>query len=263
MMRRTRVDIIISTYNASEFMKRCFTSLTHATVWPYKLVITDDNSPEYELRRYLQELKDAGQAEVYLHGVRRGFAGNNNWAVSRTYSPYFLLLNEDTEPQYLWLTHMMNTMRSDDKIGVVGARLLFSEHKNGHAVAGTIQHVGVARYPDGAPYHPFRGLKADYPPANVLREVNAVTGACMLVRRKCWDDVGGFDPNYSFGQFEDVSFCWHAREKGWRIFVQPRAVLFHYEHGSGVKEVQIGHDKNRELLLAEWGHLGSDEYLFK
>ena len=262
-MRRTRVDIIISTYNASEFMRRCFESLKRSTKWPYNLVITDDDSSEQGLRSYLQELKDAGQATVYLHAIRRGFAGNNTWAVERTKSPYFVLLNEDTEPQYLWLTHMMNLMRSDDKIGVVGAKLLYSAHKNGSAVAGTIQHVGIARYPDSAPYHPFRGLKADYGPANVVREVNAVTGACMLVRRACWKDIGGFDLDYAFGQFEDVDFGWRAREKGWRIFVQPKAVLFHYEHGCGVKEVQIGHDKNRERLLAQWGHLGSDEYLFE
>ena len=57
--------------------------------------------------------------------------------------------------------------------------------------------------------------------------------------------------------------CWTARERGWRILVQPKAVVFHYEHGCGEDHVKESHDKNRELLLAEWGHLGSDEYLFE
>jgi len=262
-MRRTRVDVVIATYNAYNFMVKCFEALRRNTKWPCNVVITDDCSDEQELRDYLQRLQDSGQATVLFSDVRRGFAGNNAWAVEQTKNPYICLLNEDTEPQHLWLTHMMETMRSDPEIGIVGARLLYKESKEGTAVAGTIQHVGIARYPDGAPYHPFRGLRADFARANVLREVNAVTGACMLIRRKLWDELGGFDQRYSWGQFEDCDFGWRAREKGWKIVVQPKAILFHYEHGCGENAVAEGHDKNRELLLKEWGHLGSDEYLFE
>ena len=261
-MRRTRVDIVIATYNASDFMKKCFTALRRNTKWPCEITIADDCSNEEALREYLTGLRASRQARVLFSDTRRGFAGNNNWAVAQTKNPYICLLNEDTEPQYLWLTYMMELMRSDDNTGIVGAKLLYSTHKDGHAVAGTIQHVGIARYPDGAPYHPWRGLRNDFAPANMVREVNAVTGACMLVRRKLWDQLGGFDERYSMGQFEDCSFCWKAREKGWRVMVQPKAVLYHYEHGCGEEAVKEGHDKNRELLLKEWAHLGSDEHLF-
>lgn len=261
-MRRNKVDIIISTYNAGGFLERCMEMLERNTEWPHNVIITDDCSTSEGLRIYLERLRQEGYT-VYMHEKRRGFAGNNAWAVERTGNLYFVLLNQDTEPQRLWLTHMMETMRSDDEIGIVGAKLLYSAQKDGRAVAGTIQHVGVARYQDAAPYHPFRGLKADYPAANVLRDVNAVTGACMLFRRKCWNDLGGFDQRYSMGQFEDVDFCWRAKERGWRIVVQPKAVLFHYEHGCGEDTVREGHDKNRALLLQTWGHLDSDEGLFK
>lgn len=261
-MRRTRVDIIVATYNASGFMKKCFTALRRNTKWPCSVIIADDCSDEDALREYLTSLRASRQATVLFSDTRRGFAGNNNWAVAQTCAPYICLLNEDTEPQYLWLTYMMELMRSDPKIGIVGAKLLYSAEKDGRAVAGTIQHLGVARYPDGAPYHPYRGLRADCKYAQEIREVNAVTGACMLVRRKLWNELGGFDERYSMGQFEDCDFCWRARDKGWRIMVHPKAVLFHYEHGCGEEAVAEGHDKNRELLLREWGHLGSDEHLF-
>jgi len=260
MPRRPRVDIIISTYNASQFMKQCFEAVRKNTQWPCNVVITDDCSTEKALREYLQGLSDSGQATVLMSDVRRGFAGNNAWAVAQTESPYFCLLNEDTLAQRLWLTHMMQRMRSSRDIGIVGPKLLFPPGKDGWA--GTIQHVGIARYPDGAPYHPFRGCRANWPEANVPREVNAVSGACMLIRRRCWDDLGGFDQRYSMGQFEDCDFCWRARERGWRILVQPEAVLYHHEHGCGEETVAEGHDKNRRLLLKEWGHLGSDQYIF-
>jgi len=259
-MRRTRVDIIISTYNAAEFMMDCFEALRKNTKWPCNLVITDDCSVEQALRDYLLKLRNSGQAKVLLSRTRRGFAGNNAWAIGQTSSPYFCLLNQDTVPQEFWLTHMMETMRSGPKIGIVGARLLFPPGKA--QLSGTIQHVAVGRTAGGIPYHPYRERPADFRPANVLRDVNAVTGACMLFRRKCWEDMNGFDQRYSMGQFEDVDLCWRARERGWRIVVQPKALLYHYEHGCGEVHVQEGHDKNRALLLETWHHLKSDEHLF-
>lgn len=259
-MRQSRVDIIISTYNVSHFMKQCFDAVRKNTRWPCNIVITDDCSTEQALRNYLINLRDSGQAKVFLSDVRRGFAGNNTWVVEQTESPYFCLLNEDTLAQRLWLTRMMEIMLSDEDIGVVGAKLLFPKGRS--ETEGLIQHVGIARYPGGVPYHPFRGFRADWPKANVLREVNAVTGACMLIRRECWDDLGGFDQRYSMGQFEDAEFCWRVREKGWRILVQPEAVVYHYEHGCGEIHIGEGHDKNRQLLLKEWGHLDSDAHIF-
>ena len=171
-MKQPRVDIIISTYNAPKLLEKCLEAVQRNTKWPYNLIITDDCSEDPDLQLLLGSLKQGNLVTVYLHKNRIGFAGNNARAVARTRAPYFVLLNQDTEPQYLWLTYMADMLRSDPEIGIVGARLLYSTHKNGHAVAGTIQHVGVARYPDGAPYHPFRGLKADYPAANKVRAVS-------------------------------------------------------------------------------------------
>ena len=254
------VDVIISTYNAGHFLKACFESLRAHTKWPCNVIITDDCSDEPELLGYLKELALSGQAAVLINQARLGFAANNACAVEKTRERFFCLLNQDTMPQAWWLTRMMEVMLSDEKIGIVGAKLLFPAGKA--ETAGTIQHVGVGRDVYSAPYHPYKARPADFPPANALREVNAVTGACMLVRRECWNELGGFDQRYAMGQFEDVDFCWRARNKGWKIFVQPEATVFHYEHGCGEEFVQEGHDKNRALLLKEWAHLGSDENLF-
>lgn len=260
--RRPRVDIIISTYNAGAFLEACLANLVANTKWPHNVIITDDCSTEGRLLAYLDEIANSHQSTVTVlkSDIRRGFAGNNAWAVEQTKSRYFCLLNQDTEPQELWLTHMMETMRSDKNIGIVGAKLLFPPGKD--EVVGTIQHAGVGRTTDGSPYHPYREKVHDFPQANVLREVNAVTGACMLVRRKCWDELEGFDQRYSFGQFEDCDLCWRARKLGWRIMVQPEAVLFHFEHGCGELSVHEGHDKNRALLLETWHDLEGDEILF-
>ena len=251
------IDVIVAVYNARPFVTKCWQALEKNTKYPHKVYFADDCSTDLTLVKFLRELDDA----TLLRSEKNlGFAGINNWAVNQTEGEFFCLLNSDTEPLEGWLGAMMEAMLSNDRIGVVGAKLLFPEGKT--QIAGTIQHAGVGRDRSGQPYHPYRERPADFAPANVLRDVNAVTGACFLVRRKCWDELGGFDEGYSMGQFEDVDYCWRCRENGWKIFVQPKAVLYHYEHGSGEQYVERSHDKNRDRLLRTWRGFISDEYLF-
>jgi GT2 family glycosyltransferase len=174
---------------------------------------------------------------------------------------YICLLNSDIEVTATWLSPMMKRMLSDDRVGIVGAKLLFP-HSKGDGLGLTIQHIGVARWQDGGPYHPFRGSPASIPQAVVSHEVNAVTGACMLIRRECWRDLHGFDRQFEFAQFEDVDLCWRARDKGWKIWLEAGALAYHFEHGSGENYVLMKHDSNRARLQVRWAHLRSDDTLF-
>ena len=254
------VDIIVSVYNARAFVVKCWQALEKNTKYPHKVYFADDFSTDKTLVEFMADLHSQEKATLLRSPRNLGFAGINNWAVKQTKGEFFCLLNSDTEAQEGWLEAMMEAMLMYKRVGVVGAKLLFPE--GAKHISGTIQHAGVGRDRNGQPYHPYRERPADFLPANVLREVNAVTGACFLVRRECWDELGGFDERYSMGQFEDVDFCWRARKKGWRILVQPKAVLYHYEHGSGEQFVERSHDKNRDILLRTWRGMAPDEFLF-
>jgi len=253
------VTIIIPTYNAQDFLEHCLSAIERNTVAPYELLVADDMSSELSMRTFLRNIK--GRCSVIKSCKRRGFAGINNWAVTKTNTKYICLLNSDTEPGYQWLTFMLEELDNNEDVGIVGAKLLYPPQK-GWNIGGTIQHAGVARNGEGLPYHIFGGQPSDFPKANRRLELNAVTFACALIRRKLWDAIEGLDEGYIMGNFEDIDFCLKARKAGWKIVYQPKATLLHYEHGSGEDVVEQYSMINRERLVRKWGDLGSDEHLF-
>lgn len=258
-----RVPIVIPTYNAVGHLRRCMKSLSLHTVVQHRIYIADDHSPSPELHSYLNELEETKRAVVFRSDVRRGFAGINNWAVKQIpFSDYICLLNSDIIAEQSWLIYMVQELEADSRVALVGALLIFPKPR-GSQSEGVIQHAGVARNASGAPYHPFRGKVASFPPAHKRRKVNAVTGACMLIRRGVWERLKGFDEGFVGGQFEDVDFCWRVRKTDRLIIYQPKAILIHHEHGSGLEWVTKFTDRNFRRLIDKWGRRDSDEYRFR
>jgi GT2 family glycosyltransferase len=129
-----------------------------------------------------------------------------------------VFLNDDTEPEPGWLEALCVPF-ADPAIGITGARLTYPD--------GRIQHAGV--YLD----RPGGVLTAH----NVLtdepsREVDAVTGACMAVRRATWEQLGGFDTGFVNG-YEDVDLCLRAQAAGWRVWYTADSRVVHHESQSG------------------------------
>lgn len=262
-MPMSKVDIVIASFNQPGQLLRCVEDIRAHTKYPHRIFIADDHSdhPEMPDTLALLEKEQTNLRIIAPASHRLGFAGNNNRAVSFTSAPNILLLNQDCYMQQGFLEEMVRWVNPRRRIGIVGAKLIFPVEKG--QSAGRIQHIGVARYQDGAPYHPHRDADPRIPAAQAYRWVNAVTGACMLVTRDLWDALNGFDEVFSMGQFEDVDFCFRARYLlGTRILLTPRAVGLHFEHGAGEKYVLEAHDRNRALLLKRWGYLGGDEYEF-
>ena len=256
------IPIVIPTFNAVEHLQRCVATLEAQTTRPYLIYIADDCSPQQALHDFLDECVSKGRATVFKARTRKGFAEINNWAVGQILaSDYVCLMNSDIEPTSGWLTAMAEELDKDPKVGIVGARLLYPDTKE-KPFQLTIQHAGVARTADNMPYHPFRGQLANSENASQRRELNAVTFACALIRRSLWDEFGGLDEAYIGGNFEDVDFCWHARDEGWKVIYQPTATLYHYEHGSGMEWVELHSYDNSLLLRKRYAGLGSDEHLF-
>jgi GT2 family glycosyltransferase len=248
------VTIIIPSYNKPDLLKDCLTALRANTDVPYELVIADDCSPDQDMQDYLCELDGYN---VLLGEKNLGFPGNVNRAVEQTDGEYVCLLNQDTRVCRGWLSALMEEMQDD--VAVVGCKLLYPrDAPNG----GTIQHAGVARDSRG-PFHIWRYQPQNYPPANVRREVNCVTFACVLLRRSVWEEVGGLDEGYVGGQFEDVDYCLKVREMGWKVVYTPKCVVWHREHGAGEEFANATSGPNRERLFSLWPQAReSDTYLF-
>ncbi len=150
-----------------------------------------------------------------------GFALASNQGASVARHEFILFLNNDTIALPGWLGPLQRRLNNDPTTAIAGSKLLYED--------GTVQHAGaVVTRMNHSPMPLYQGNPADAPHVSRPRELHAVTGACMLVRRHIFDLVGGFDEAYING-FEDIDLCLKVVERGHRIFYEPESVLHHLE----------------------------------
>jgi GT2 family glycosyltransferase len=157
------------------------------------------------------------------------FSRINNIGVKAARHEFLLFLNNDvivSEPN--WLRTMLDECLVNDRVGAVGAKLLYPD--------GTVQHAGVVLGVGGVADHAFRAIPGQAPGyvmrAMAAQEISAVTAACMLVRRRAFDAVGGFDEAELTVAFNDVDLCVKLTQAGWQIIFVPDAVAEHRESTS-------------------------------
>lgn len=167
------------------------------------------------LARCLEALADE---DVCVVGEGLSFAEHCNLGAARTNGDLIVFLNDDTVPHPGWLEALTRAFK-DERVGMTGAKLLYPD--------GSIQHSGVYLDRPGGVLT-AHNRTTDAP----SRFVQAVTGACMCVRRTAFEDLGGFDAGFVNG-YEDVDLCLRFGEAGWRIWYERDAVVTHHESASG------------------------------
>jgi O-antigen biosynthesis protein len=181
------------------------------------------------------------------------FSALNNAAVERTSGRVLCLLNDDTEViAEEWLTEMVGHLLQPG-VGAVGAKLYYPD--------GRIQHGGVIVGIGAVAGHAHRmsdRLSPGYC-GRLLSAQNfsAVTGACMLVRRQAWEEVGGLDEENLAIAFNDVDFGLRLRRAGWRVVWTPHATLYHHEsvsRGSDTVDARAhGYGQEVDFMQRQWG----------
>ncbi|WP_419727952.1 glycosyltransferase family 2 protein [Lichenicola sp.] len=158
-----------------------------------------------------------------------GYAPANNIGLAVARGQYVCFLNSDVFPKTPdWLESMLETAMTRPDVGVVGALLVFEDE--------TIQHEGCSYevLPEFAGWsfslHPRKGRFPN--DDSSVQEVEAVTGACLMMPMQLAREVGGFDEGYVIGDFEDVDLCRKAQERGLICVVDRRARLYHLERQS-------------------------------
>lgn len=221
-MLQPNLDIVIPAYNHPDLLIACVESLRGQKRLGTIHVIDDcsdkDNAAIFENIDGI-EIGRNDKNEGFIKSVRRG--------AKYSTSPYVLILNSDTEAHPYAIERMAEAL--DEGYAVVGAKLVFPKLSHW---PDAIQHAGIGFNVWGIPYHPFMYMSSGHPCVNIRREVNAVTGAAMAVRREWWDRVGGFDKKYEPGVFEDVDYCLMVKRAGGLILYEPRAIFTHRQHGS-------------------------------
>lgn len=229
-----KVDIVTTTYRSVDKLKICLESVTEKTKFvDYKWYVWA-NDPNDEVKQaihdamYIDDILFNDRIEPIFNDTNDGsFSSNNNEAAAEGDSEYILFMNDDIEPiNEGWLLHMTTVLDTDPKVGAVGSLLLYPDRK-------TIQHCGVffSHKTNNLPFHmfyrkPFAEVSSF---VSVPRYYQAVTAACMLVRRADFESVGGFNEDYWYG-FEDVQLCLDIKDQlKKRAVFCPQAQLIHHE----------------------------------
>lgn len=220
------VDLIVLNHNGLQYLKGCLQSLYKNTEHPFHLIVVDNASSDGS-RGWLYKFT-AEKDNIALHfneDPDTSFSKGNNDGLRYAEDKYVLLLNNDILIiRKGWLKKLVSELDADEKIGVVGVKLLYPND--------LIQHAGCSfgfREIDRkmVPFHLGRYCPRDTPEYNVKRFVPMVTFACVLIRRELLKD--GLDEAYKLGGFEDTDFCCKVRKQGYKILYTPEVELYHYE----------------------------------
>ncbi len=222
-------SIIIATRNRAGLLERCMDGLLNRTDYPaLEVIIVDNGSDEPDALALLERLGREARVRVVRQPGPFNWAALNNAGVAQMTGQVAVLLNNDTEVlDPGWLREMVaQAMRPG--VGAVGAKLLYPDR--------TIQHAGVVLDTRGHALHMWRRRGAAEPGHDdtlvVTREVTAVTGACLAIRREVYEAIGGCDAENLPVTWNDVDLCLRVREHGLRVIWTPHACLLHMEQAS-------------------------------
>jgi GT2 family glycosyltransferase/Flp pilus assembly protein TadD len=240
------VSIIIPVFNKIEFTRVCLHAVRSTTPSDLYEIIIVDNASTDGTQAFLKD--EASDARVIRNQVNQGFAKACNQGARAARADLLLFLNNDTEPRLGWLEPLLRIMDTDKGVVAAGSKLLYPD--------GTIQHAGVLIVED----HPssdllvavnaHQGRPSDFPLANYPLTVQALTAACLIVRKAAFDQAGGFDEEFWNG-YEDVDLCFKLRRVGGHLVYEPSSVLVHHESQSGPERFRQAR-RNIELLHARW-----------
>jgi GT2 family glycosyltransferase len=195
------------------------------------------------------QLESLGGHEDLVLVVNRenlGFAGGCNQAASVATAPLIVFLNDDSTVEKGCIEALVRAESEDPAIGAVGSRIV--------SVDGTLEEAGSVLWRDGSAAHVGKGLPPGSDAHRDPRDVDYVSANGLLVTRRAWDVVGGFDERYFPAYFEDVDLCLALSERGFRIRYEPHAVVVH--RGSQSTSVVFREfllRRNQRKLVEKWG----------
>jgi GT2 family glycosyltransferase/Tfp pilus assembly protein PilF len=239
MRAPAQASIIIPVFNNLALTRQCLDSIQANTPQGCFEVILVDNGSSDGTREFLREEEAAGRVRVLFNAENQGFARACNQGAQKARHPQLVFLNNDTVVTSGWLTALLSVAENAG-VGVVGAKLLYGD--------GRIQHAGI-EFINGVPDHPHRHASADAPEVNRFRELDMVTGACLLIRRELFLQLAGFDEAYRNG-VEDIDLCLRARIAGWKVVYQPKSVVYHLEGQSAGRFDHV--TQNLKLFFQRW-----------
>ena len=219
------VSVIIPNKDEKETLQTCMESLKNNTDYQnFEIIIVENNSTTEEIFQYYKELSRDPQIRLLRWTKAFNYSAINNFGASHARGEYLLFLNNDIKTiRPSWMEEMLGVCQRPE-VGAVGAKLIYPDH--------TIQHAGCVVGMGGIAGHMFVDMPADRTgylhKASLLQDMSAVTAACMMMKKKVFEEAGGFTEELAVA-FNDVDLCLKVRKKGFLIVYDPYAELYHME----------------------------------
>lgn len=236
------ISIIILTRNEKEYTRLCINSIMQKTTnINYELVFVDngstDGTPKY--------LKSVPNSKVILNQTNKGFAKGCNQGLAIANGEYFVLLNNDTVVTEGWLQRLLWHLQQHKDIGIVGpcSNMILNA-----------QMVNEVPYKGLNEMHAFakeRAMRYN----QTGKEVNQLSGLCMMFHRSLIEGIGGLDTRFHPGYYEDTDFSIRARIYGKKLWVANDVFIHHYGSRSFKKNKKLASTsvtKNHSKILSKW-----------
>jgi GT2 family glycosyltransferase len=239
------VSIVIPVYGEVDYTYRCLRSLwSHRSHYSFEVIIVDDCSPD----NTLSMLKTIEGVRIVRNETNQGFIRSCNNGAREAHGKLLVMLNNDTVVLSGWLDELVNTFNCIPQAGLVGSKLVYPD--------GRMQEAGGIIWRDGSGWNYGRLQDANRPEYNYRRDVDYCSGASLMITKKLYDQLGGFDEHYLPAYGEDSDLAFRVRQAGYRVLYQPLSQVVHFEGitsgkevSSGVKAYQV---ENAKKLYARW-----------
>jgi len=238
LKKHDKVSVIIPSKDNGQILKRCLDSIhSKSTYKNYEIIIIDNGSTEKNTTNFLDLIRSRNDIKILSYPEPFNYPVINNLGAAHASGQHFVFLNDDTEVITSdWLEALLEHSQMAN-VGAVGALLIFPNR--------LIQHAGIVVGMRGSASHAFYKCDSRAPGyfnlAHSIRNVSAVTAACLMVKADTFSKVGGFNPSFRVG-LNDVDFCLRLLKMGLYNVYTPHAKLIHYEslsRGEYVDEEEI------------------------
>jgi GT2 family glycosyltransferase len=231
------VSLIVPTRNRADLLGPCLDGLMYRTSYePIEIIVIDHQSDDPETLMLLERAEKDSRVRIMRYEGEFNYSAMNNRAVEIAQGEIIGFINNDTDvvtPE--WLTEMV-ALAMRPRAGAIGAKLLYPH--------GPVQHAGVGIGIGGIAGHLFHNAGPEengyFGRLQLVSNISAVTGACLVIKKRIFQDVGGFNETDLRVAFNDIDLCLKIRKKGLLNAWTPFAVLIHHESPSR------GHDTEPE-----------------
>ena len=250
-----RVSIIIASGGKTNILQTNLQALLGKTTYRNFEIVIIDNSKGETIDALIKKFPPVR----YIDHRNQPFnySAINNLAARQCETPILLFLNDDTSVIAAdWLESMVELVERPE-VGAVGAKLLYPD--------GRIQHAGVVMGLYDNCGHAFKALDGEvshyFDFSDVIRNVSAVTGACLMTKRDIFWKAGGFDETDFAVAFNDIDLCLKIGSLGYRVLYTPHALLYHHEAFSKTSKDLIPHPREVARMREKWaGIIARDPY---